>query len=203
MNMVYIANTSPEEKDVLHFGRKGQTWYVRNYQSYEVAPTRSGKVGVEYGDAAKSNDEEARSGENLELSKEELKELKRLEKQGVKYEKWKRKKLSNDKFVKKHFGELSNEEISYYIERKQLEVKINDLKQTKKQSRWSTLSKAMEAIGGGAVAFSKVAAAASDSYNSFDNIKKKGTREGPTPTNVGNIGGKNKKESDEKKKQNP
>lgn len=34
-----------EVKYLAHFGKKGQTWYVRNYQSYETVPTRSGKVG--------------------------------------------------------------------------------------------------------------------------------------------------------------
>ena len=34
-----------EVKYLAHFGKKGQTWYVRNYQDYETVPTRSGKVG--------------------------------------------------------------------------------------------------------------------------------------------------------------
>lgn len=36
-----------------HFGIKGQSWYTRHFQSYETAPTRSGKVGQEVGLAAK------------------------------------------------------------------------------------------------------------------------------------------------------
>lgn len=34
------------KKYIAHFGVRGQTWYVRNYQDYDVRPTRSGKVGV-------------------------------------------------------------------------------------------------------------------------------------------------------------
>lgn len=35
-----------------HFGRKGQKWYRRFFQSYESKPTRSGKIGQEFGKAA-------------------------------------------------------------------------------------------------------------------------------------------------------
>ena len=38
---------------IAHFGTKGQTWGLRRYQSYETAPTRSGMVGQEVGDASK------------------------------------------------------------------------------------------------------------------------------------------------------
>lgn len=36
-----------------HFGTKGQKWGLRKQQSYQVAPTRSGMVGQEVGEAAK------------------------------------------------------------------------------------------------------------------------------------------------------
>lgn len=36
-----------------HFGTKGQEWGKRHYQSYDTAPTRSGMVGTELGEAAK------------------------------------------------------------------------------------------------------------------------------------------------------
>ena len=39
-----------------HYGTKGQKWGQRNYQSYIVAPTRSGMVGTELGEAAKQRD---------------------------------------------------------------------------------------------------------------------------------------------------
>lgn len=42
-----------EVKYLAHFGTKGQTWYVRNYQSYETVPTRSGKVGEFRGEPEK------------------------------------------------------------------------------------------------------------------------------------------------------
>lgn len=38
---------------IAHFGTKGQTWGLRRYQSYDTAPTRSGMVGQEVGEAAK------------------------------------------------------------------------------------------------------------------------------------------------------
>lgn len=38
---------------IAHFGIKGQKWGQRNHQSYIVAPTRSGMVGTELGEAAK------------------------------------------------------------------------------------------------------------------------------------------------------
>lgn len=52
-----------------HTGVKGQKHGVRNYQSYETAPTRSGMVGEERGEAAKQR-------ERKRLSKEEKKEAK-------------------------------------------------------------------------------------------------------------------------------
>lgn len=36
-----------------HFGTKGQRWGLRKQQSYQVAPTRSGMIGQEVGEAAK------------------------------------------------------------------------------------------------------------------------------------------------------
>lgn len=47
-----------EVEYLIHFGKKGQTWYVRNYQTYEIRPTRSGKIGVEH-----IKGKEQRSGE--------------------------------------------------------------------------------------------------------------------------------------------
>ena len=38
---------------IAHYGTKGQEWGKRHYQSYETAPTRSGMVGTELGEAAK------------------------------------------------------------------------------------------------------------------------------------------------------
>lgn len=40
---------------IAHFGTKGQTWGLRRYQSYETAPTRSGMVGQEVGEASKQS----------------------------------------------------------------------------------------------------------------------------------------------------
>lgn len=38
---------------IAHFGIKGQKWGLRRFQSYLTAPTRSGMVGQEVGEAAK------------------------------------------------------------------------------------------------------------------------------------------------------
>lgn len=187
MNMVYIANTSPEDEDILHFGRKGQTWYVRNYQSYEVAPTRSGKVGEERGEAAM---EPQYGGDDEELfrpvSKKEAKQIAKEQKKALKYEKWRNKKLSKDKFVKKNFGNLTNEELAYHIEREQLRKQMDDLKEARRQGKIRTIGVILETFGSGAVSISKAAAAVNDVYNMADNIKKKGMRKGPTPSNVQN-----------------
>lgn len=187
MNMVYIANTSPEEKDILHFGRKGQTWYVRNYQSYEIAPTRSGKVGEERGEAAR---DPQYGGDEEELfrpvSKKEAKQIAKEQKKALKYEKWRNKKLSKEKFVKNNFDNLTNEELAYHIEREQLRKQMADLKEARRQGKIRTIGAVLETFGSGAVAISKAAAAINDVYNMADNIKKKGMRQGPTPSNVQN-----------------
>ncbi len=44
------------ENYISHTGVKGQKHGVRNYQSYETAPTRSGMVGEERGEAAKQRE---------------------------------------------------------------------------------------------------------------------------------------------------
>lgn len=61
---------------IAHFGTKGQSWGLRRYQSYETAPTRSGMVGQEVGEAAKQSER---------LTKEE--------KQEAKAEKWRQKEI--------------------------------------------------------------------------------------------------------------
>lgn len=38
-----------------HSGKKGQKWYKRFFQSYSTRPTRSGKVGQEYGKASRQS----------------------------------------------------------------------------------------------------------------------------------------------------
>lgn len=50
---VYHASLSDLGIHLEHHGVKGQSWFTRHFQSYKTAPTRSGKVGVEVGLAAK------------------------------------------------------------------------------------------------------------------------------------------------------
>lgn len=71
---------------IAHFGTKGQQWGKRHFQSYETAPTRSGMVGEELGEAAKQSERK--------LSKEE--------KQEAKAEQWRQKEIAK---VKKTFDE--------------------------------------------------------------------------------------------------
>ena len=54
-------------KYIEHFGIKGQKWGLRRFQSYETAPTRSGMVGTEVGEAAKDRNIE---DEKKEYSKD-------------------------------------------------------------------------------------------------------------------------------------
>ena len=51
---------------ISHFGIHGQKWGLRRFQSYQVAPTRSGMVGQETGEAAEQG--------QRQMSKEEMKE---------------------------------------------------------------------------------------------------------------------------------
>lgn len=48
---------------IAHFGIKGQTKGLRRYQSYETAPTRSGMVGQEVGEAAKQRSRKERDAD--------------------------------------------------------------------------------------------------------------------------------------------
>lgn len=48
---------------IAHFGTKGQTWGLRRHQSYETAPTRSGMVGQEVGEASKQRSKKEEKAE--------------------------------------------------------------------------------------------------------------------------------------------
>lgn len=51
-----IQESGSTGRYIEHFGIKGQKWGLRRFQSYETAPTRSGMVGTEVGEAAKERD---------------------------------------------------------------------------------------------------------------------------------------------------
>lgn len=69
-----------EVKYLAHFGKKGQTWYVRNYQDYETVPTVSGKVGEFRGeevnhDERKSEEPSDKSQNKSDISKKTIVEI--------------------------------------------------------------------------------------------------------------------------------
>lgn len=61
-----------------HHGVKGQSWFTRHFQSYKTAPTRSGKVGVEVGLAAKQAERNGEGVDTDEVFKKEIAEYKDL-----------------------------------------------------------------------------------------------------------------------------
>ena len=64
---------------IAHFGTKGQEWGKRHFQSYETAPTRSGMVGQELGEAAKQRSRKEEKQE-ADAEKYRQKEIKYAEK---------------------------------------------------------------------------------------------------------------------------
>lgn len=90
---------------IAHFGTKGQTWGLRRHQSYGTAPTRSGMVGQEVGDAAKQRSrlekqffEESDSGK----TGQSLETLQKIQ------------KIDSDKTTNKYAGKSK----SYHIDQK-------------------------------------------------------------------------------------
>lgn len=63
---------------IAHFGVPGQQWFKRHFQSYKTAPTRSGKVGVEVGLAAKQAERNGEGVDTDEVFKKEIAEYKDL-----------------------------------------------------------------------------------------------------------------------------
>lgn len=105
-------NTKKEDT-LKHYNINGSKWYVRRFQSYSVKPTRSGKVGVETGEAA----EQASRVGDLTDTNDVTPEM--------------NEKLSDYKFVSKHINEMPNEELEYAIKRMDLQKRINDFKPSK------------------------------------------------------------------------
>lgn len=71
--------------NISHTGVKGMKWYERYHQSYKTAPTRSGKMGSEHGEAAKQASRLAKQEEKAEKWRQ--REIKALDKRYAKYEK--------------------------------------------------------------------------------------------------------------------
>lgn len=90
---------------IAHFGIKGQKWGLRRFQSYETAPTQSGFVGQEVGEAAKQrknySDDYLRAKELSKKKKYELSndDLEFLNKRRGLERAYSKKK--NDSYVKK------------------------------------------------------------------------------------------------------
>lgn len=140
-----------------HFGTKGQKHGLRRHQSYETAPTRSGMVGVEVGEAARQsdrlnrdNDRNDRNGprrgpmqyemqskkptynnpEQLrKMSKKDILKAKLEEKKRAEIEKNKAEWAKSYKDLEKHKDAFTNQELRNALDRLQLTGRI-------KNDRW-------------------------------------------------------------------
>lgn len=140
-----------------HFGTKGQKHGLRRHQSYETAPTRSGMVGVEVGEAARQsdrlnrdNDRNDRNGprrgpmqyemqskkptynspEQLhKMSKKDILKAKLEEKKRAEIEKNKAEWAKTYKDLEKHKDAFTNQELRNALDRLQLTGRI-------KNDRW-------------------------------------------------------------------
>lgn len=140
-----------------HFGTKGQKHGLRRHQSYETAPTRSGMVGVEVGEAARQsdrlnrdNDRNDRNGprrgpmqyemqskkptynspEQLrKMSKKDILKAKLEEKKRAEIEKNKAEWAKTYKDLEKHKDAFTNKELEYALNRLNLTNRI-------KSDRW-------------------------------------------------------------------
>ena len=145
MKLTYYANTPAEESDILHFGRRGQKWYARNFQSYSVKPTRSGKVGMEYGAAAEQATRADDKKEEKEADKQEVAEQKPVDisdetkkKESILAARKRRAmeiRLSDYNFVKKNMHRLTNDQLKYAITRQILQKDFEEVRNQAKMSK--------------------------------------------------------------------
>lgn len=112
--------------NLAHFGITGQKKGLRRFQSYQTAPTRSGMVGQEVGEAA---EQAQRYGERDE------KEAKRQANAEKRLAKRKKRWAKSYKRLERHADEFSNRELQYALDHLRI-------KNTIRQERLSALNNA-------------------------------------------------------------
>lgn len=143
-----------------HYKHKGSKNGIRRYQSYMVAPTRSGMVGQELGDAAKQR-------ERIMSERERKKALRRGDLDAMNKKRWAKKY----KTLYKHYDKYTNQELLDALERLDIKEKIHrrsleSLESTSKRGSNTLRNVAAGAAGLGGIY--NAIALASNAYNTYN-----------------------------------
>lgn len=181
-----------------HFGTKGQKHGLRRHQSYETAPTRSGMVGQEVGEAARQSERlerrdddrngprrgpmqyEAKPSYNSpsDLAKaskrQSLKEklrAKKAEKDAQDIEKNKAKWATNYKDLEKHKDAFTNKELEYALNRLNLTNRIKSDRWEQTRNLTQKGADTMRNLANASKSFVDIYNVVAGGYNTYQNYK--------------------------------
>ena len=181
-----------------HFGRKGQQHGLRRYQSYETAPTRSGMVGQEVGEAAKQADRLERRDEDhngprrgpvkyeakpsynspSDLAKASKKQslkdklrAKKAEKDAQDIEKNKAKWAKSYKDLEKHKDAFTNRELEYALNRLNLTDRIKSDRWEQTRNLTQKGADTMRNLANASKSFVDIYNVVAGGYNTYQNYK--------------------------------
>lgn len=143
-----------------HYKHKGSKNGIRRHQSYMVAPTRSGMVGQELGDAAKQR-------ERVMSERERKKALRRGDIDAMNKKRWAKKY----KTLYKHYDKYTNQELLDALERLDIKEKIgrrslDSIENNTKRGANTLANLARGAAGMGGIY--NAIALASNAYNTYN-----------------------------------
>ena len=183
-----------------HFGTKGQKHGLRRHQSYETAPTRSGMVGQEVGEAARQserlnrrNEQDDRNGPRRgpvqyeakptynspsDLAKASKKQTlreklraKKAEKEAKDIEKNKAKWATNYKDLEKHKDAFTNRELEYALNRLNLTDRIKSDRWEQTRNLTQKGADTMRNLANASKSFVDIYNVVAGGYNTYQNYK--------------------------------
>lgn len=183
-----------------HFGTKGQKHGLRRHQSYETAPTRSGMVGQEVGEAARQSerlnrrdDQDDRNGPRRgpmqyeakpsynspsDLAKASKKQTlreklraKKAEKEAKDIEKNKAKWATNYKDLEKHKDAFTNRELEYALNRLNLTDRIKSDRWEQTRNLTQKGADTMRNLANASKSFVDIYNVVAGGYNTYQNYK--------------------------------
>lgn len=183
-----------------HFGTKGQKHGLRRHQSYETAPTRSGMVGQEVGEAARQSERLNRRDEqddrngprrgpmqyeakpsykspsdlakaSKKLTLKEKLRAKKAEKDAKDIEKNKAKWATNYKDLEKHKDAFTNKELEYALNRLNLTNRIKSDRWEQTRNLTQKGADTMHNLANASKSFVDIYNVVAGGYNTYQNYK--------------------------------
>lgn len=190
----------PNANYLAHFGTKGQKHGLRRHQSYETAPTRSGMVGQEVGEAARQSERLNRRDEQDDRNgprrgpvkyeakpsydspsdlakaskKQTLKEklrAKKAEKDAQNVEKNKAKWATNYKDLEAHKDAFTNRELEYALNRLNLTNRIKSDRLEQTRNLSQKGADTMRNLANASKSFVDIYNVVAGGYNTYQNYK--------------------------------